>query len=196
MDIVHFDQLATRFSQTGSRRRALRLLGAATLGAGGLIRLGPPSSEARKRRKDKAKAKIRKADNSPQNPGPQQPGQWPEPMPYAPNIAITGITVAATSVPGHDDVVVAFSNIGTLPATFRIRMIAVNSKGKTRPAVYSPTLSLTPGTASSHAFWLGCGWLNKGTVIASTDPAPVPGESRGQLGNNSLSVSFGSSVCS
>jgi hypothetical protein len=194
MDTSRFDTITTMLAQTSSRRRTLRLFGAAALGAGGLSLLGSQAGEAKKRRKKNKKKKNQGGED--QQPTPQNPQTPQQPQPLSPDIAITAITVATTAVANHDDVVVAFSNIGTQSATFRIGMIAVRSSGQIRNEVFSLPVTLAPGASTTTSFQLGCSWLNNGTITARTDPNPVSGELNGNTANNTLSVTFGAAVCS
>jgi hypothetical protein len=179
MDRAQFDQIATFFAETSSRRRTLRLLSAAALGAGGLSLVGSQATEAKRRRKKKKK----KQDEEPQE-------QFPD-------IAITAINVSPTSEANHDNVVIVYSNIGTLPASgFRIGMVAKRSDGTLRNEVFSLPLTLAPGATATETFRLGCSWLNNGTITARTDPSPIPGEPAANIANNTLSVTFGAAVCS
>ena len=57
MDTTRFDRITSTFAQSHSRRGALRLLAAATLGAGGLSVLATDEGQAKKRRKGKGKGK-------------------------------------------------------------------------------------------------------------------------------------------
>jgi hypothetical protein len=51
LETARFDRIAATFAQNRTRRGALRLLGAAALGAGGLSLLSAHDGEARRRRK-------------------------------------------------------------------------------------------------------------------------------------------------
>jgi hypothetical protein len=62
METARFDELASSFAQTHSRRGALRLLGLAAVGAGSLTLLGAADGEARKRRGKKGGKKGNKGN--------------------------------------------------------------------------------------------------------------------------------------
>jgi hypothetical protein len=183
METKQFDQLATTFAQSHSRRNVVRLFGA-TLAAGGLGILGLSESEAKRRRR-KNKDKGKNKDNQPQ------------PADPAADIAITSITIETTAEAAHDNVVVQFVNKGNLASgSFRIGMVAKRSDGTLRNEVFSLPFTLAPGGTGVEKFRLGCSWVNGGTVTARTDPSPVPGELASTTADNVLSASFGATVCS
>lgn len=187
MDTKQFDRIATTFASPYGRRNVLRLLGAATFGAGGLSLLNVADGEARKRRKKKKKKKEQPED--PQDPQPEQPQLFPD-------IAITAILLEPTSEVNHDNVVVQFTNVGTqLASGFRIGMFATRAGGQVRKEEFSAPLTLGPGVSGVEKFRLGCSWINMGTVTARTDTTPIPGEPSNKTADNLLAVAF-ANVCS
>lgn len=176
------DQFATALAEPQHRRQALRLFGAAVLGAGGVGLLASESEARRRRRRKKTK---KQKQNTP-----------PAPDPVV-DIAITAILVEPTAETLHDNLVVQFVNNGTLTATeFRIGMSALRTNGQIRNVVYSEPTTLAPGESGSAEFRLGCAWINGGTVTARTDPSPVPNEPGDVTGDNTMSVTFAADICS
>jgi hypothetical protein len=187
METTNFDRIATMFSQTTSRRRALHLLGAAAVGAGSLSLVSSQSGLAKRRRRNKRRNEQQETPELPQQPQ----------APPAPDVVIQSITVSPLVEAAHDNVVIAYSNAGTAPATgFTIGMVAVRQDGTTRDEVFSAPVTLAPGATAAVAFRLGCPRLNHGTITARTNPNPVSGESATQTADNTLTQTFGAAVCS
>jgi hypothetical protein len=114
--------------------------------------------------------------------------------PKAPNIAIQSITLEDHPDPGHNWVVVEVENVGNRNANgFRISMSAQREDGTVRNDEFSLPLSIPKGGSEEVQFRLGCNWINNGAVTVSTDPNPVPGETK--TANNVLTESYGN-VCS
>ena len=182
METRHFDYIATSLVRTQTRRQALRLYGAAVLGASGAGLLAT-GSEA-KRHKRRRKSRKQKQDAP------------PAPEPFV-DVAIAEILVEPTSETAHDNLVVQFVNNGTLTASgFRIGMTAKRTNGQIRNEVFSAPLTLAPGESGTEKFRLGCNWLNGGTVTARTDPTPVAGEASTATGDNQLVQTFAADICS
>jgi hypothetical protein len=190
METRQFDKLASNLAQPRSRRGVLGLFGAA-IAAGGLGFLGVSESEARRGRGRKGKNKKNKGKDKDNNNQPQQPE-----LPFA-DIAIESITIEALPLAAHDNVVVQFTNIGSLTSgLFRIGLVAVREDGNVRDEVFSLPFSLAPNATGTEKFQLGCGWINNGTVTVRTDPSPVPNEPATRTANNQRSASFGATICS
>ena len=164
-----------------------RLFGAALIGVGssGLVAFESEETRGKKRKK-----------NHNQSQHPQIPTSPPPPAPFA-DIVITAILVEPTAEAAHDNLVVQYTNAGTLAATgFRIGTVAKRTNGQIRNVVLSLPLKVVPGQSGTGKFRLGCNWINGGTVTACTDPSPVPGESAAATGNNTLSQTIGAAICS
>lgn len=182
METRNLDHVATALAEPQHRRQALRLFGAAVLGAGGVSLLGTESEARRRKRRKKSK---KQKQNTPLPPDPIV------------DVAITAILVEPTAETAHDNLVVQFVNNGTLTATeFRIGMSALRTNGQIRNVVHSEPTTLAPGESGSVEFRLGCAWINGGTVTASTDPSPVPNEPGNLTGDNTKSVTFAADICS
>jgi hypothetical protein len=181
METRNFDQIAASLAASQTRRQALRLFGAAVLGAGGVGLLATESKARRRRRRKKKK---------------QRQDDPPTPDPIV-DIAITAILVEPTAEAAHDNLVVQFVNNGALAASgFRIGKTAKRSNGQIRNEVFSLPVTLAPGESGSQEFRLGCNWLNGGTVTARTDPSPVQDEPGNATGNNVATVTFEADICS
>jgi hypothetical protein len=108
----------------------------------------------------------------------------------APNVAIESISFEDHPDDGHRYVVVEVSNIGNRTAkNFRLEMVAEDNDGDLRAPAYSDPLTIPKGGSEEVKFKLGCGWLNFGSVTLTTDPNPVPRETK--IGNNTLSEEYG-----
>lgn len=111
------------------------------------------------------------------------------------DVAIDDIELAPHADAGHRTVVVTVSNEGIRPVSgFTIGMVAKNPNqpnGGVRNEVFSAELSLAKGESTTVEFRLGCNWINNGTIIARTDPAPVAKELPQYADNNTLEESFG-----
>jgi hypothetical protein len=108
----------------------------------------------------------------------------------APNVAIESISFEDHPDNGHRYVVVEVANIGNRAAkNFRLEMAAEKHDGELRNPEYSDVLNIPKGGSEEIKFKLGCGWLHNGSVTVTTDPNPVPKETK--TGNNTLSEDHG-----
>ncbi len=190
MENRSFDRIATSLADARSRRDTFHLFGAALIGVGGAGLLAV-ESEAKRGKKRK-----KKNQNQGQDQDPQIPTSPPPPAQFA-DIVITAILVEPTAEAAHDNLVVQYTNAGTLAATgFRIGMVAKRTNGQIRNEGFLLPLTVAPGQSGTEKFRLGCNWINGGTITVRTDPSPVPGESAAAAGNNTLSQTFGAAICS
>jgi hypothetical protein len=99
-------------------------------------------------------------------------------------------SAAPSGDPRQRTVTVHLSNQGVIPVGDFVVDLDATRTGFVRSTQPSAPLSLAGGQAADVTFVLGCKWLNEANnaqVTASTDPAPVPGET-GSSANNTKTV--------